>query len=112
MTGIEVPPERAASMIDEYPILSVVAANALGPTVMRGVKELRVKESDRIDAMAVGLRAAGVEVEEGPDWWIVHGRGAGRIAGGVTVRHASGSSHRDVPFSAPGWPLSRPYHGG
>jgi 3-phosphoshikimate 1-carboxyvinyltransferase len=85
MTGIEVPPERAASMIDEYPILSIVAANAEGPTVMRGVKELRVKESDRIDAMAVGLRAAGVTVEDGPDWWIVHGRGPGGVPGGVTV---------------------------
>ncbi|MEY3005028.1 MAG: hypothetical protein RLZZ491_2204 [Pseudomonadota bacterium] len=85
MTGIEVPPERAASMIDEYPILSVVAANAEGATVMRGVKELRVKESDRIAAMAAGLRAAGVTVEDGPDWWIVHGRGPGGVAGGVTV---------------------------
>ncbi len=85
MKGIEVPPERAASMIDEYPILSVVAANAEGATVMRGVKELRVKESDRIAAMADGLRAAGVEVEDGPDWWIVHGRGPGGVKGGVTV---------------------------
>ncbi|WP_371056647.1 3-phosphoshikimate 1-carboxyvinyltransferase [Rhodosalinus sp. K401] len=85
MTGIEVPPERAASMIDEYPILSVVAAFAEGPTVMRGVRELRVKESDRIDAMAAGLRAAGVEVEEGEDWWIVHGRGPGGVPGGATV---------------------------
>jgi 3-phosphoshikimate 1-carboxyvinyltransferase len=92
MTGVEVPPDRAASMIDEYPILSVVAANATGPTVMRGVKELRVKESDRIAAMADGLRAAGVEVEDGPDWWIVHGRGAGSVAGGVTV--ASHLDHR------------------
>ena len=82
MHGIEVPPERAASMIDEYPILSVVAANATGETVMRGVKELRVKESDRIDAMAQGLRANGVAVEEGPDWWIVSGRGPGSVAGG------------------------------
>ena len=85
MHGIEVPPERAASMIDEYPILSIVAANARGATVMRGVKELRVKESDRIAAMAAGLRAAGVTVEDGPDWWIVHGRGPGGIEGGVTV---------------------------
>lgn len=82
LKGIEVPPERAASMIDEYPILSVVAANATGATVMRGVKELRVKESDRIDAMATGLRANGVEVEDGPDWWIVQGRGAGGVQGG------------------------------
>ncbi|KAA9005189.1 3-phosphoshikimate 1-carboxyvinyltransferase [Histidinibacterium aquaticum] len=85
LKGIEVPPERAASMIDEYPVLSVVAACAEGTTVMRGVKELRVKESDRIDAMAQGLRAAGVDVEEGDDWWIVHGRGPGGVPGGVTV---------------------------
>ena len=81
----QVPPERAASMIDEYPILSIVAANASGPTVMRGVKDLRVKESDRIAAMATGLRAAGVTVEDGPDWWIVHGLRAGGVVGGVTV---------------------------
>jgi 3-phosphoshikimate 1-carboxyvinyltransferase len=88
MTGIEVPPARAASMIDEYPILSVVAANATGRTVMRGVKELRVKESDRIDAMATGLRANGVEVEDGPDWWIVTGMGAGNVpGGGLTESH-------------------------
>ena len=85
MKGIEVPPERAASMIDEYPVLSVVAAYAAGDTVMRGVKELRVKESDRIDAMATGLRANGVQVEDGPDWWIVTGAGHGNVAGGARV---------------------------
>jgi 3-phosphoshikimate 1-carboxyvinyltransferase len=84
LRGIEVPPERAASMIDEYPVLSVVAAFATGQTVMRGVKELRVKESDRIEAMATGLRAGGVTVEDGPDWWIVHGRGHGDVPGGQT----------------------------
>ncbi|WP_373050881.1 3-phosphoshikimate 1-carboxyvinyltransferase [Thalassovita aquimarina] len=84
LKGIEVPPERAASMIDEYPVLSVVAAFATGDTVMRGVKELRVKESDRIEAMAAGLRANGVEVEDGPDWWIVKGRGHGNVPGGAT----------------------------
>jgi 3-phosphoshikimate 1-carboxyvinyltransferase len=83
MKGIKVPPHRAASMIDEYPILSVVASFAQGDTVMRGVKELRVKESDRIDAMARGLRANGVEVDEGEDWWIVHGRGMGNVKGGA-----------------------------
>jgi 3-phosphoshikimate 1-carboxyvinyltransferase len=82
LKGIEVPPERAASMIDEYPILSVVAANASGKTTMRGVKELRVKESDRIDAMAKGLRANGVFVEEGEDWWAVNGNGIGTVKGG------------------------------
>ena len=85
LKGIEVPPARAASMIDEYPVLSVVAAFAEGRTEMRGVKELRVKESDRIDAMAQGLRAAGVTVEEGEDWWAVEGRGHGNVTGGVTV---------------------------
>ncbi len=83
LKGIDVPPERAASMIDEYPILSVVAAFAEGVTRMHGVKELRVKESDRIDAMAVGLRAAGVTVDDGEDWWHVHGRG-GSVPGGAT----------------------------
>ena len=84
MQGIEVPPERAPSMIDEYPVLSVVAACATGRTVMRGVKELRVKESDRIDAMARGLEACGVRVEEDEDTLIVHGMGAGHVPGGGT----------------------------
>jgi 3-phosphoshikimate 1-carboxyvinyltransferase len=84
LTGAEIDPEGAASMIDEYPVLSVVAAFATGDTVMRGVKELRVKESDRIDAMAKGLRLNGVEVDEGEDWWIVKGRGHGNVPGGAT----------------------------
>ncbi len=84
MKGINVPPERAASMIDEYPVLSVVAANATGTTMMGGVKELRVKESDRIDAMARGLRANGVTVDEGEDWWSVEGLGIGNVPGGGT----------------------------
>ncbi|MEZ5913418.1 MAG: 3-phosphoshikimate 1-carboxyvinyltransferase [Paracoccaceae bacterium] len=84
LKGIEVPPERAASMIDEYPILSVVAAFSEGRTVMRGVKELRVKESDRIDAMARGLEACGVTVEEDEDTLIVHGMGPGGVPGGAT----------------------------
>ena len=92
LEGIEVPPARAASMIDEYPVLSVVAAFAQGATVMRGVKELRVKESDRIEAMASGLRANGIEVETGEDWWIVHGRGHGGVPGGATC--ASHLDHR------------------
>jgi 3-phosphoshikimate 1-carboxyvinyltransferase len=83
MVGIEVPPERAPSMIDEYPILSVVAAFATGKTVMRGVKELRVKESDRIDSMARGLEACGVRIEEDEDTLIVHGMGPGGMPGGA-----------------------------
>jgi 3-phosphoshikimate 1-carboxyvinyltransferase len=92
MVGIEVPPERAASMIDEYPVLSVVASFARGVTMMRGVRELRVKESDRIAAMASGLRAAGVAVEDGEDWWSVTGVGPGGVRGGVTC--ASHLDHR------------------
>ena len=84
LRGVEVPPGRAPSMIDEYPILSVVAACAEGVTVMRGVRELRVKESDRIDAMAKGLRACGVRVEEDVDTLTVHGLGAGGVPGGTT----------------------------
>ncbi|MEQ3625041.1 MAG: 3-phosphoshikimate 1-carboxyvinyltransferase [Celeribacter sp.] len=84
MRGIEVPAERAPSMIDEYPILSVVAANAEGTTVMRGVKELRVKESDRIDAMARGLELCGVTIAETEDSFTVEGRGAGGVPGGAT----------------------------
>ena len=84
MKGIEVPPERAPSMIDEYPVLSVVASFASGRTVMRGIKELRVKESDRIDAMARGLEACGVRIEEDEDTLIVHGMGPGGVPGGAT----------------------------
>ena len=84
LTGVEVPPERAASMIDEYPILSAIAAFAEGTTVMRGVKELRVKESDRIDAMARGLEACGVQIEEDIDTLIVHGLGPDGVPGGAT----------------------------
>ena len=87
MQGIAVPPERAASMIDEYPILSVVASFAHGVTRMHGVKELRVKESDRIEAMATGLRAAGVTVQDGPDWWHVHGLGGAVKGGALAATH-------------------------
>jgi 3-phosphoshikimate 1-carboxyvinyltransferase len=87
MQGIAVPPERAASMIDEYPILSVVASFAQGVTRMHGVKELRVKESDRIEAMATGLRAAGVTVQDGPDWWHVHGQGDQVKGGALAATH-------------------------
>jgi 3-phosphoshikimate 1-carboxyvinyltransferase len=82
MVGIDVPRERAASMIDEYPILSVVAAFAKGKTMMRDVAELRVKESDRIDAMAKGLKSNGLKIEEGEDWWSVEGREIDGVDGG------------------------------
>ena len=83
LEGVEVPPERAPSMIDEYPILAVAAAFAKGRTVMRGIGELRVKESDRIALMADGLKACGVEVEDGPDFMIV--TGAASVRGGARV---------------------------
>ena len=85
LKGIEVPPERAPSMIDEYPILCVAAACAEGSTRMSGIGELRVKECDRLAAMARGLTAAGVDVEEGEDWLVVHGVGStGRAPKGGT----------------------------
>jgi len=91
LTGIEVPAERAPAMIDEYPILAVAAAAATGRTVMRGLGELRVKESDRLAAVARGLAACGVEVEEGPDSLAVQGCG-GRPPGGGRV--ATALDHR------------------
>jgi len=84
LNGVEVPAERAPSMIDEYPILAVAAARASGKTVMRGVGELRVKESDRLAAMAKGLTACGVTVETGEDYLIVEGNGAS-AKGGATI---------------------------
>ena len=86
LKGIEVPVERAASMIDEYPILSAIAAFAEGDTIMRGIAELRVKESDRIAAMARGLEACGVPVDETEDSLIVHGRGPTGVRGGATCQ--------------------------
>jgi len=90
LRGVDVPAARAPSMIDEYPVLAVAAAFAEGTTVMRGLKELRVKESDRLAAVADGLLANGVEVEIDGDDLIVHGRG--RAAGGGTV--ATHMDHR------------------
>ena len=83
LRGVEVPAERAPAMIDEYPVLAVAAAFAEGTTRMRGLKELRVKESDRLEATAAMLRVNGVEVEIEGDDLIVHGRG--RVAGGGFV---------------------------
>jgi 3-phosphoshikimate 1-carboxyvinyltransferase len=91
LEGVEVPADRAPAMIDEYPILAVAAACARGTTVMRGLGELRVKESDRLAAVARGLAACGVAVEEGADSLTVHGTGS-PPAGGATV--ASELDHR------------------
>lgn len=73
LSGVEVPEERAPSMIDEYPILSVAAAFAQGKTVMHGIGELRVKESNRLDAMAEGLKKCGVRVDVQDDELSVYG---------------------------------------
>ncbi len=84
LEGVRVPPERAPSMIDEYPVLAAAAAWAHGETLMEGIGELRVKESDRLAAIADGLAANGVEVEAGPDFLRVQGCG-GPPPGGGTV---------------------------
>jgi 3-phosphoshikimate 1-carboxyvinyltransferase len=91
LKGVDVPASRAPSMIDEYPILAVAAAVAEGTTVMHGLAELRVKESDRLAAMARGLAACGVRVEEGKDSLTVHG-GGGPVRGGGAI--ATDLDHR------------------
>ena len=90
LKGVDVPPERAPSMIDEYLVLGVAAACAEGTTRMRGLKELRVKESDRLAAAAAMLRINGVDVAIEGDDLIVHGKG--RVTGGGLV--ATHMDHR------------------
>ena len=103
LTGVDVPAGRAPSMIDEYPILAVAAAFATGRTVMRGVGELRAKESDRIALMAAGLEACGVQVEEEPEGMIVTGA-AGSVRGGAQVEthgdHRVAMSHLVLGLAA------------
>jgi 3-phosphoshikimate 1-carboxyvinyltransferase len=84
LKGVEVPPERAPSMIDEYPILSVAASYAEGTTRMLGLAELRAKESDRLSSVAAGLAVNGVKHEMGADTLVVHG--AGSVPGGGLVK--------------------------
>jgi len=90
LRGVEVPPERAPSMIDEYLVLAVAAAFAEGTTIMRGLHELRVKESDRLAATAAMLRVNGVSVEISGDDLLVEGRG--HVPGGGLV--ATHMDHR------------------
>ena len=90
LKGIDVPAERAASMIDEYPVLSVAAACAQGQTFMPGVAELRVKETDRIAVMANGLKDCGLSVSETTDSLTVEGMTA--VPGGASI--ASQHDHR------------------
>ncbi|MGO7362559.1 3-phosphoshikimate 1-carboxyvinyltransferase [Rhizobium leguminosarum] len=91
LKGVTVPEERAPSMIDEYPILAVAACFAEGATIMKGLEELRVKESDRLSAVADGLKLNGVDCDEGEDFLIVRGRpdgnGLGNAADGRVSTH-------------------------
>jgi 3-phosphoshikimate 1-carboxyvinyltransferase len=86
LRGVEVPPERAPSMIDEYLVLAVAASFAEGTTIMRGLQELRVKESDRLEATAAMLRVNGVRVEISGDDMIVEGKGY-VPGGGLVATH-------------------------
>ena len=94
LSAIEVPADLAPSMIDEYPVLFVAAAFARGRTVARGAHELRVKESDRIAAMAAALTLAGVSVEEHEDGLSIDGRDGEPLAGTGEARVASLLDHR------------------
>src|SRR5690606_24260263 len=85
LKGVTVPPARAPFMIDEYPILAIAAALADGETIMDGLEELRVKESDRLAAVARGLEANGVDCTEGEMSLTVRGRPDGKGLGGGTV---------------------------
>jgi 3-phosphoshikimate 1-carboxyvinyltransferase len=87
LRGIDVPAERAPSMIDEYPVLAVAAACAEGTTRMLGVGELRAKESDRVATVAAGLQANGVALEVGPEELVVHGQGRAPAGGGTVATH-------------------------
>ncbi|MFK0166718.1 3-phosphoshikimate 1-carboxyvinyltransferase [Rhizobium sp. NPDC090279] len=89
LKAVTVPAERAPSMIDEYPVLAVAAAFADGTTIMQGLEELRVKESDRLSAVAEGLKLNGVDCIEGKDSLTVQGRPEGKGLG-----NASGSDVR------------------
>lgn len=107
LTAADPDPALAPSMIDEYPVLFVAAALARGRTEIRGIEELRVKESDRIATMAVGLRAIGVTVEELPDGIIIEGRDGDRFPGGAQV--ASKLDHRiAMSFAVAGLHAAKP----
>jgi 3-phosphoshikimate 1-carboxyvinyltransferase len=107
LKAIETDPAIAASMIDEFPILMVAAACAQGRSLLQGIGELRVKESDRIDAMAAGLRSCGVTVETGADWMAVTGSDGEPVAGGGII--ATHLDHRiAMSFAVLGLNASKP----
>ena len=94
LSGIDVDPALAPSMIDEFPVLFVAAALASGRTVTRGLEELRVKESDRLAAMAAALTAAGARIEETPDGLIIEGTGGAPLRGTSNARVKTHLDHR------------------
>lgn len=95
LKGVTVPAERAPSMIDEYPVLAAVAAFASGDTIMQGLAELKVKESDRLAATAAGLAANGVRATVDGDTLIVHGAGAGSAGGSGVPGGGTVATHLD-----------------
>ncbi|MGB7433708.1 MAG: 3-phosphoshikimate 1-carboxyvinyltransferase, partial [Ahrensia sp.] len=113
LKGIVVPPERAPSMIDEYPVLAAAAAFAEGETVMDGLEELRVKESDRLAAVARGLEANGVDCTEGEQSLTVRGRPGGKGLGAVSL-DAVVATHLDhriaMTFLVMGMATEHPVH--
>ena len=94
LTGIEVDPEVAPSMIDEFPVLFVAAALAQGTTVTRGLEELRVKESDRLATMAAALETIGARVEENEDGLTIHGTGGEPLRGSADAQVETHLDHR------------------
>ena len=108
LRGVDVPPERAPAMIDEYPVLAVAAACAEGTTRLNGLGELRVKESDRLAAIAEGLAASGVKAEESEDSLIIQGAGGAPPGGG---RINSQLDHRiAMAFLILGMVADKPVH--
>lgn len=106
LKGITVPPERAPSMIDEYPILAVAAAAATGITRLQGLEELRVKESDRLSAIAAGLSRSGVQVEIEGDDLIIHG--TDRTIQGDTIVEAKMDHRIAMSFLVMGMAAQKP----
>ena len=107
LRGIEVPPDVAPSMIDEFPVFFVAASMAQGRTTTSGLDELRVKESDRLALMAAGLKAIGAQVEEREDGLIIEGTGGEALEGGATV--SSALDHRiAMSFAVAGQHCYRP----
>lgn len=99
LRGVGVEGDRASALIDELPLVAVLAAFAEGTTEVRGAAELRIKESDRIETVALGLRSIGVSVETHPDGWTIHGQ-RGRVRGGTV--EASGDHRVAMAFLVAG----------